>query len=226
MKKLVITLAVLLLFVAQPVAAQTWAPDQLPDAPADPTDVYYGGIYKSFTESIEGKRVYVGPYKGAVETSMGDMFPASLYCVDFAHEVRSGDSWSAYSTQITASSDFSHTRQFGIGSYEFYKKTAFLASLFRVVETTDAAWSSLAGAIWSLSDGVPGYDPDSYLSTYAAAWEAFDASQWYVLSDMDGVKQEFLVERVPEPTTILLLLTGFMGIIVIARQRIRQNQFL
>lgn len=228
-KKLVITFGALLLFIAQPVAGQTeatWTPEQLPYAPADPADVYYGGTYQSFTEYINGKGVYVGPYKGTVETSMGDMFPASLYCVDFVHEVSNGDSWSAYSTPITSSANFENTYQFGIGTFDLYRKTAFLASLFRVVGTTDDAWSSLHGAIWSLTNEVSGYDPDSYFKEYEDEWEAFDASNWYVLSDANGVKQEFLVERVPEPATIILLLTGFMAIVVLARQRSRQGQYL
>ena len=228
-KKLVISFGALLLFIAQPVAAQTWTPEQLPDAPADPADVYYGGIYKSFTESIDGKNVYIGPYKGSVETSMGTMFPASLYCVDFAREVYKGDTWSAYSTPVASTADFGNTYLSGevIGVYDTYRKAAFLASLFRVVKTTDAAWSSLHGAIWSVTNGIPGYDPGFYLSEYATAWEAFDASNWYVLSDAKREKQEFLVERtVPEPATIILLLTGFMAIVVLARQRSRQGQYL
>jgi hypothetical protein len=231
MRKLAFSLVALLLIVAQPAAAQ-WTPDNLSQPPTNPTDVQYQGRYTNFT----GWGVYVGPYWGSV----GGFSPTSLYCVDFVNTIRSGDTWSAFATPLDGS-DLSHTylgNETDINGHTYqnierYTRAAFAASLFSVVDKTEANWSALHGYIWSLMNPNEftwdhGF---TFSNEHKVLFRNFDPSKWYVLSDVryfdsnyeGAVGQEFLV-YVPEPATVILLLSGLLGIVVLA-WRAREKRY-
>jgi hypothetical protein len=66
------------------------------------------------------------------------------------------------------------------------------------------AIQDLLTSIFGSSSGINWQNPDYY-------------SNIYILSDITGGNQEFLV-RVPEPTTLLLLGSGLIGLWVIRRK--------
>jgi hypothetical protein len=245
MKKLAISLAVLFLFVAQPLAAQSWTSDDLPGAPANEGEIQYNGHYEDYIASVGGKNVYVGPYYGSVSLAGGGtLSPASLYCVDFAHTIRSGQSWNVYATRLVDGADLSNT-YLGEGVHPFwgsfttdwtnfnvYKRAAYFAALFSQVEKSKANWTAIHGTIWAwMNPDLLGLDPENPANPWGEEFEVlmadagdytFNPANWYILSDVNGEGQEFLV-RVPEPGTLVLLLGGLLGIVILAHRRVRED---
>lgn len=240
MKKLAISLAVLFLFVAQPLAAQSWTSDDLPGAPANEGEIQYNGHYEDYIASVGGKDVYVGPYYGSVSLAGGGtLSPASLYCVDFAHTIRPDQSWNVYATRLVDGADLGNT-YLGNGNHPFwendnlfmYQHAAHLASLFSYVEKSKANWTAIHGTIWAwMNPDLLGLNPDEPANLWEEEFEVlmadagdytFNPANWYVLSDVNGEGQEFLV-RVPEPGTLVLLLGGLLGIVILAHRRVRED---
>lgn len=128
-----------------------------------------------------------------------------------------------------------------------YRKAAFLAAQFDAYDVPGvseaertAAWSGLHAAIWYvMTPGFPAYTvANQYLDDLAdaiagvnfdARWTDFNFDEWSVLTDMNangtqGGVQEYLVRTTvtPEPETYVLLLSGMLGIFVVARRRLRE----
>ncbi|MDH3272118.1 MAG: PEP-CTERM sorting domain-containing protein [Gemmatimonadota bacterium] len=131
-------------------------------------------------------------------------------------------------------------------AYGKYSRAAFYAALFDVTADLDpddrkVVWSGIHAAIWSVTSGVLKGSGDTadirddLLAFTDAQYDeigaaiGFDASEWYVITRVDfedGYResgdykgQEFLMRRVPEPGTLLLMLTGFGLLLVASRRR-------
>jgi len=228
MKKTAILLGALALFLAQSVGAQTFTPsnlntDQLPESPAS---FSYEGLEKTwsatFTIGGENETWFFGPYIGS--------FPGTpsfnMYCVDFLAGV-SNTAWDVNISPVTG--DLSLTR---IKDQATYRQMAFLSSLFSAENgMTRNNWSALHAAIWTLAGAnitaIAGtgiaVDVMDLVTHYLnlAASTSFNASNWYVLTAVDPFtlqRQEFMIE-VSEPAALILLLSGLLGVVYLARRR-------
>jgi hypothetical protein len=183
--------------------------------------------------------VQVGPYVGDFRAG-GPSGPASaqfsLYCVDYTHYAT--DQW-VRSSALSGGSSLSSTR-LGSGGYASYQQAAYLSSLFESWNTLGFAgtratvWSGIHAAIWSVTS-TPGPTVSGQTATirnalltgsFATAASNFNTAGWYVLSSnasnpygMNG--QEFLVRTVPvpEPSTMLLMVTGLFLLVGASRMR-------
>ncbi len=147
-----------------------------------------------------------------------------FYCVDLGHRVSQGASWYAWVSQVGG--DLSKTR-LGDGEISLgkYTRAAYLAGLFDQYDRM--WWGGIHAKIWM--------EIDNYALTYTMAtaadafwdyhtnvrnpgltWDQAKASvntdYWYVVSDVDGQRQEFLTYVTPEPETIFLLGTGLVAV--------------
>jgi hypothetical protein len=178
---------------------------------------------------------YVSPYRGQFLSEPGQP-TVDIWCVDFAHEVHTGQMWNANFTNM-GSGDFSNTygvrfRGWSNGiAEERYKAAAWLASQ-TIVPPSPAAnkptWPELQAAIWGLMGQTEGGSPmgfdladvtDGSIRTNAADWmnQAVAASQagdvngseWTVISDVNGssnATQEFIARYNVVPEPATILL--------------------
>ena len=180
--------------------------------------------------------VYVGPYVGNL---VGDGFgPFSIYCVDYRN--MAGDMSPANISPL--SGPMTNTR---IGTQTQYLQAAYLSSLFDSWEShaggygKTAVWSGLHAAIWGITSDVnvggsnaATLDRRTYFMGLAANqnnYGSVNPDEWFVITnaDLDAGGQEFLVRRsVPEPTTLLLMLTGLLLLVGVSRKRLLALQDL
>lgn len=191
--------------------------------------------------------VQVGPYQGRFEANemTGRQVTTStfaLYCVDYLHYA----SYSTGKVNVSAlSGDLYDTR---LGDYERYRRAAYLSSLYDSWEShqyslngeydndrlfsKSEVWGGLHAAIWNVATGPD--DLGSYQTAYAREYflamtvpDDFSTDGWYILSEADvGLDsyhsgQEFLIRvAVPEPSTVLLMLTGLVLLVGVNRKRL------
>lgn len=116
--------------------------------------------------------VYLGPYTGQL-VSDPTQPTFSMYCVDYAHSVSLGQTWTVNQSNL-AGSDLSQTRLGNAGAGT-YGQVAFLASLFD-------SWDVLATVAYD-SQGHTFFD---YYGTYVTdkreMWSAIHAAIWSLTS--------------------------------------------
>lgn len=176
----------------------------------------------------------VGPHDGSF-----DMLSSSIQqviCVDLYHSLRNGEAYFADITLLTSSaSDIaSLTRQGqllgGTAGFSKYLQMAWLAEKFSTQSTSE--WAGIQGAIWNLQSTG---NPDAASNANVQFWltqvmqadlSSVDRNSWAVVTNVEvnggyGGTQEFLVRTnvVPEPSSWVLMLTGFGAMLVIARRR-------
>ncbi|MGB6199648.1 MAG: PEP-CTERM sorting domain-containing protein [Candidatus Acidiferrales bacterium] len=162
----------------------------------------------------------IPPYGGTLNGQS-----AEFYCVDFSHDIVSGDTWNAVITPLTNTANYSSTYQYtgSNASTEFiYQEFAWL--LTQAQDSTDqTAIAADQWAIWSLSGGSdPFTGADSASTLLADAQAAVDAGftgqGWEILTpDVGSYGQEFMVQT-PEPGAMALLGIGLCALFFVKRR--------
>ncbi len=194
---------------------------------------------RAITATFNGApgQVDVGPFS----MTFGGIFGSAIQeivCVDLNNYFYDGQAYTARLTLLSSSDAdvASRTRQ-GLtlgdaaSSRLSYVKMAWLADRFASQPTS--AWAGIQGAIWNVGTGTTPVggttnpDVQFWLDQLSAAdLSSVNTSAWAVVTDVsvtgpeDGV-QEFLVRTnvVPEPSTYALMLTGFVGMLLVSRRR-------
>src|SRR5450432_1104754 len=170
---------------------------------ADTVDMKFTGVNPQSDGSY-----YVSPYQGTINGS-----PVALYCIDFAHEVSIGETWTANRTSL-AGGDLSLTR-FGSGpnAIDVYREAAWLTTQFA---SNPSDWVDLQHTLWQMFVPVPDAfkaSSDKWLKLAQANYSTQNYDDFFVVTNI-GVNdarapqvQEFLVHT-PEPAGIVLIATA------------------
>ncbi len=179
---------------------------------------------------------YISPYSllvnGTVENG---------YCIDFNHEITTGQNWTAYVNSVSTS-PITGTYQVANPNRSVYSEMAWLVSQYNTVNQV-----AIQQAIWDLSVGQKGILPyndtgtGSTMDWYTQALNHsnYDGGGWVILTDTIGTPyaaagggpnpgstlfgaQEFLVQGpvpTPEPGTMMLLGSGILGVYGFSRKK-------
>ena len=192
--------------------------------------------------SVTAFGYYVGRYNGLEGTS--PQVPVLLNCVDFFHHVADGQQWDANLSSIASGNGIGPSLNWTRSSdVTLYRKAAYLAAQYQTAYNNNDAASigDIQATIWGLFPGNP--PPPTPLSgTYWADqatnnYATYNYSGWFVVSDIrtggpqDAQSvQEFIIHDsgfeetavpAPEPATIILFGTGFLGL---AGMRMRRKK--
>jgi hypothetical protein len=245
MKKLGILLLGVMLLAPQVVAGQQYAP-----ALQDQSLFQYTFVAGSGVGNVNGYQV--GPYVGRVGWNMPTAPTFSLYCVDYANSIASGNQINAFVSNI-GGGDVSGTRlgiQGPVSStygtaLERYQKAAWLAAKYFDVGMP-GTWPAIQAAIWTImTPDFVLYNPTNtaFLATVegllgqvtVSGWTpaGVDLNRWSVLTPYDEygrpilAKQEMLVQSVvPEPQTYILMATGLIFMVFFGRRRMKEMGYI
>jgi len=169
--------------------------------------------------------IYIGPYVATID----GVANTPVICDDFAHE---SYLWSPWTANLSTAPSFTDVR-FAPANYE---DVAYLANLLFNVGGNDAEADALQFAIWYINDpndvtnflgasnpfltGTGSVDDVMYWVDQAGA-DATPADLANILiytPSGGGDPQEFIVQT-PEPSTILLLVMGLAGLLLLKRRQ-------
>ena len=156
-----------------------------------------------------------------------------IFCVDFNHNINTGDVVSAYLTNLGADGALvaggNYTRNTSLTSY---LEAAWLSGQINAANMHTTAGLAISGAIWQTmagntlylqigsgfyNDYVSGSDHTGSIAYWAgqaaANYSSVNPSEWVVVTPTnfkDGGAQEFVTHVTPEPATLILMGSGLL----------------
>jgi hypothetical protein len=168
--------------------------------------------------------VYVYPYTLNID---GTTYAA--ICDDYSHEVFVGESWTA---NIYSFSQYQSGR-FGSEGLKNYEEAAWLLSQIPTAGASEVG--DINFAVWSIfTSGVPvqpktgTLDGSAYWLTQAMTasnnnFYGMNFSNYLIVTPTDngaGSPQEYLIATAPEPSSLLMLGTGLIGIAGVVKKKL------
>ena len=154
-----------------------------------------------------------------------------IFCVDFFHNISTGQMVDVYLTNLGADPGDvgSFTRS---GSLTAYLEAAWLSQQLPVVGLNTTAATAISGAIWQImaeqplylqiaggwyNDYVNGSDHSGSIDYWTQLamqnWGSVSPNEWVVVTPTDfrtGGAQEFITQVTPEPATLVLMGSGLL----------------
>ena len=165
-----------------------------------------------------GSNAYNGvptyPYNGSVNG-----VPNDFMCISYSEHIEAVETWQAYAETVP---------QFGLKSFQSLYKAQEVAFLYLEAEKDGGANSGVNAEAWWIMEGVPSPEPDAAVLNgfHFAIGNTYSGITFYV--PIDGTESnpslgipQTLIASTPEPSTLLTLGSGLIGLAGFARKRFR-----